>query len=88
MEDFKLLNLGTYKNHDFNGSKIKFGIDNKKILHGIDLRNCVIISKNDFYILVAVMKCCQEHTEKARAFAESINSLLPPDLVPVQSEKH
>lgn len=88
MDVSKLLDLHTYKPYDFNGSTIRLNIDDKDTIHGIDLWSCVILSKNDFHVLESVMKCYREHTRKARAFAKSINYALPPELVPVQSEKH
>lgn len=88
MDALKVLDLHTYHSYDFNGSTLKLNIDDKETVHAIDLGNCVIVSKNDFHVIEAVLKSCREHTRQARAFAKSINSLLPPELVPTKSEKH
>lgn len=88
MDTLKVLDLNTYQPYDFNGSSIKLNIDDTKTIHGMDLGNCVIISKNDFHVIEAVMKCYCEHTRLARTFAKKIDNILPTELVPVQSEKH
>lgn len=85
MKGLTTLNQASYQAADFNGSKIKLNIDENESIHAIDLGNCVILSKNDYYALVALTKNYQQHTKLARTFAKKISNMLPPEYTPVQN---
>ena len=85
MKALTTLEQSNYQVADLNGGKIKLNIDENKSIHAIDLGNCVILSKNDYYAIVALTKTFRKHTKMARDFAKAISNIPLPEHTIVQN---